>query len=134
MFAYDPKFKETLPYYDMFPLVLPFRKMDEGFLGLNLHYLPYVYRARLLDALLHYKTNQNMDERTKLKFNWQVLSGASKLKAAMPCVKHYLYEHVQSPFKAIHITDWATAICLPVEQFEGASKAQVWKESIARIK
>jgi len=40
MFFYDPKFKKTLPYYDTFPLVLPLERYDDGFLGINLHYLP----------------------------------------------------------------------------------------------
>ena len=46
MFFYDPKFKKTLPYYDRFPLVFPFKRgftrqraIEGGsFLGLNLHY------------------------------------------------------------------------------------------------
>jgi hypothetical protein len=37
MFAYDPKFKEELPYYDRFPLVLVIGPAPGGFLGLNLH-------------------------------------------------------------------------------------------------
>ena len=40
MFFYDPKFKKTLPYYDTFPLVLPLEPYSDGFLGINLHYLP----------------------------------------------------------------------------------------------
>ena len=47
-YLYDPKLKETLPYYDMFPLVLPFRRLDEGFVGVNLHYLPYAVRFKVL--------------------------------------------------------------------------------------
>ena len=40
MFYYDAKHKDTLPYWDRFPLVFPFSKVKDGFLGLNLHYLP----------------------------------------------------------------------------------------------
>ena len=36
MFFYDPKTKDKLPYYDRFPLVFPFRKTENGFMGLNL--------------------------------------------------------------------------------------------------
>jgi hypothetical protein len=39
LFAYDPKTKEDLPYYDRFPLVFPFRKVKGGFYGINMHYL-----------------------------------------------------------------------------------------------
>ena len=42
MFFYDPKFKNRLPYYDTFPLVLPLETMRGGFIGLNFHYLHMV--------------------------------------------------------------------------------------------
>ena len=45
LFFYDPKHKDTLPYYDRLPLVLPFRKVPDGFYGINLHYLPYMMRC-----------------------------------------------------------------------------------------
>ena len=33
MFFYDPKYKETLPYYDRFPLVIVVKQKRVGFLG-----------------------------------------------------------------------------------------------------
>jgi hypothetical protein len=51
MFVYDPKGKKELPYYDTFPLLLPIEKYSNGFLGINLHYLPIPLRIRLLDRL-----------------------------------------------------------------------------------
>ena len=44
LFQYDAKHKDTLPYWDKLPLVFPFRKVPDGFYGLNLHYLPYGLR------------------------------------------------------------------------------------------
>jgi hypothetical protein len=129
MFVYDPKHKETLPYYDTFPLVFPFAKDGNSFTGLNLHYLPYDLRAKLLDRLLEFRNNTKMDEHTKLRFSWQVISGVSKFAIAAPCVKKYLFSHVQTQFKAIHSSDWATAMLLPVEQFRGASVNEIWRNS-----
>lgn len=134
MYLYDPKTKETLPYYDQFPLCLPFKTVKGGFYGLNLHYLPYNLRALLLDKLMLFKTTPGMSEATRLKFSWQLLDGVSKFAAAKPCVKHYLYDHVQTPFKAINAQDWSTAILLPVEQFVGASNYEVWRESTKIIR
>ena len=36
-FYYDPKHKETLPYYDTYPLVVIVELNSKGILGLNLH-------------------------------------------------------------------------------------------------
>ena len=129
MYKYDPKTKETLPYYDMFPLVFPFRKTQDGFYGLNMHYLPYDLRIRLLDRLLVFKSNSRWDETTKIKYSWALIDGVSRYEAAKPCIKQYLSGHVRSQFRQIPSEDWATAMLLPVERFVGASKQQVWADS-----
>lgn len=134
MYAYDPKTKEDLPYYDRFPLVFPFRKTADGFYGLNMHYLPYDLRIYLLDALLTFKTNNRWDDTTKIKYSWALIDGVSRYKAAHPCVKQYLTGHVKSQFRKVSSEDWATAMLLPVERFVGASKQQVWADSRKKIR
>lgn len=129
MYVYDPKMKKELPYYDRFPLVFPYAKTPDGFMGLNMHYLPYQLRIQLLDALLVFRNNARMDETTKIKYSWQLIDGVSRYKAAQPCIKQYLTGHVRSPFRQIVSDDWATAMLLPVERFVGASKQEVWAQS-----
>ena len=129
MYVYDPKLKAELPYYDRFPLVFPFKRTPDGFIGLNMHYLPYQLRIRLLDNLLIFKTNNRMDETTRLKYSWQIIDGVSKFKAAQPCVKQYLTSHIRSQFRQVVAEDWATAMLLPVERFIGATKQEVWADS-----
>jgi hypothetical protein len=51
MFSYDAKWKDKLPYWDAFPLIFPIDFKKDGFLGINLHYLPPVLRAKLMDEL-----------------------------------------------------------------------------------
>ncbi len=131
MFLYDPKTKDTLPYYDVFPLVFPFKKVPGGFLGLNMHYLPYAVRVKLLDRLLQFANDETLSENTRIRFSWATISGMSKFKIAEPCVKHYLTSHVRSTYRKIGAPDWATAMLLPVEQFVGAGKAKVWEDSMA---
>lgn len=130
MFMYDPKLKETLPYYDMFPLVFPFSKTKDGFIGLNMHYLPYKMRIVLLDRLMEFKTSKNLTEDTRLKYSWATIAGASKFQMAQPCVHRYLNNQLQTPLKRIDPKDWATALMLPVERFVGTSKQRVWTESL----
>lgn len=132
MFFYDPKYKETLPYYDRFPMVFPWKKFKGGFIGLNLHYLPYGPRVKLMDRLLQFKTNDKMDETTRLRFSYGLIDGVSKFALAKPCIKQYLTEHMQSPFIHINARDWPTAMMLPVERFVGSNKETVWQESIKK--
>src|SRR5580765_4984034 len=50
-FQYDAKTKDKLPYWDMFPLAFLFKVSNNSALGINMHYLPPVERARLMMAL-----------------------------------------------------------------------------------
>ena len=134
MYAYDPKMKKELPYYDRFPLVFPFRKTPDGFIGLNMHYLPYQLRIILLDRLMVFRTNNRMDETTRLKYSWATIDGISKFAAAVPCVKQYLSSHVKTQFRKVDSEDWATAMLLPVERFVGATKQQVWEDSKKKMR
>jgi hypothetical protein len=127
MFMYDPKTKATLPYYDRMPLVLPFRKVQGGFYGINLHYLPYLMRFKILDILSQYAIEKDGDKRIRL--SWQLLDATSKLEPAKFAVKHYLNSHVQTRFYKIQYADWVTASQLPLEKFVGAQKTKVWQDA-----
>lgn len=129
MYYYDPKHKATLPYYDRFPLVFPYKKVPGGFMGLNMHYLPLQLRAKLMDSLYDVANNQQFDETTRLKLNYTILDGASKFKWFKPCVKHYLTEQLRSRFLYVYPSEWDVALFLPTERFQGATKQQVWADS-----
>jgi len=133
MFFYDPKNKKTLPYYDRFPLIFKIDNVPGGFTGINLHYLPYKLRAKLMDALYDLSTNERYDERTKLELSYDVLRSASKYKYFKPTFKKYLNAHVRSRFIEVSSAEWDIALFLPVERFEGMSKQQVWKESRKKV-
>src|SRR5690348_3007714 len=69
LFRYNPKTKETLPYYDTFPLVIPVKLLPDGFHGLNLHYLPPMLRAKLMMALMD---NYMSKQKSRLAINYQI--------------------------------------------------------------
>jgi hypothetical protein len=128
-FMYDAKHKDTLPYYDKFPLIFPVDKTPNGFYGINTHYLPLPLRAQLMDALYDITNNNRYDESTKLKMSYSVLKGAEKFKLFKPTFKRYLTSQVRSRFVQIEPAEWDIALFLQAEQFVGASKTKVWADS-----
>ena len=128
-FFYDPKHKKTLPYYDRFPLIFPFKRVPGGFLGINMHYLPLSLRAKLMDELYTLSRDKRYDENTRLKLSYKILNGAAKYKYFKPCVKHYLTPHVKSRFLEVYAAEWDIALFLPTEKFVGASKGKVHADS-----
>ena len=131
MFMYDAKHKATLPYWDKFPLVFPFRQLDDGFIGINLHYLPYQYRITILDKLIGIKL-RSTSRHHKIQLSWDLISSVSAYKPLTGCVHRYLFNHLRSGLRAIDSGDWATAALLPMQQFVGASMTHVHKENKKR--
>lgn len=120
MFIYDPKTKEKLPYYDTFPLVLPFEPRKDGFLGLNFHYIDPYSRAILLNQL---SDGNNMAE---LLFVYRDIKNNPIAKS---CLKYYLYPYVRTKFVEIEPADFEWVLYLPTERFIKKSKSTVWANS-----
>jgi len=131
-YFYDPKHKDTLPYYDRFPLIFPFRLLEGGFMGINLHYLPYPARARLMDALYSLEDRRYREDK-RLRLSYEILNSAARFSYFKPCVKRYLNGHVRSQFLPIPSEQWEIALFLPTERFMKESKQDVWKDSMDKL-
>jgi hypothetical protein len=132
MFFYDPKHKKTLPYYDRFPLSIIVGPAEGGFYGLNLHYLPPVLRAKMLDALMNITTNKKYDDSTRFELSYKVLTATAKLRFFKPCYKHYLFAHVKSRLARVSAPEWEIATFLPTADFEG-NRSKVYSDSRSMI-
>ena len=130
MFVYDPKLKDKLPYYDTFPLVLPIEEYNNGFLGINLHYLSVPMRIRLLDRLTETANNKKFDESTSLNANYSKLKNIDLIK---PCLKRYLAGHVRSKFRKVTADEFIVATLLPVQRFKKQSDNFVFGQSRGMI-
>lgn len=133
LFGYDPKWKDELPFYDRYPLIFPFKAEDGGFLGMNLHYLPHMMRARLMDELYDLTNNERFDNTTKIAASYKLLNSAARYKYFKPCVKRYLFSHVTTRFLYIPSNEWDIALFLPLERFEKQSTSSVYKDSRYKI-
>ena len=133
MYYYDPKTKEELPYYDRFPLAIIVKIDNKGFQALNLHYLPYELRAKLLDGLYTIYKGRHLDENKKLRMNYQLLKSTSRTKYFGPCFKQYLHGHVRSKFYVVDPEEWEMVLTLPTERFAKKDKNYVWQESRRKL-
>lgn len=133
-FYYDPKTKSELPYYDRFPLVIPLERYPDGFLGLNLHYLPMNYRLIFLDKLLDLAVLNKQDEIKKVRVTYEILTASKRFKEFRPCLKKYLTTQIQSKIIAVQPNEWDIAAFLPVQQFKKKSTEAIWQESVEQIR
>jgi hypothetical protein len=133
-FYYNAKTANRLDYWDAFPLVIPLQRYNDGFLGLNLHYLPLRIRAGFMDKLLDRALINEDDDPVKIRISYDILDSTRRYKEFRPCLKHYLYNHIASKILTVYPNEWETAVFLPTHQFQKAKAAEVWKDSVNEIK
>jgi len=115
LFGYDPKHKDKLPYYDVFPLIFPLEPAKGGFIGLNFHYLKPGARVAFLRSLADTTNNKKFDKTTRYRINWR------NNRFMRETAKHYLFSQVRSSFLNITADEMAIAIFLPVARFKKGS-------------
>ena len=128
LFQYSAKWKDILPYWDMWPLIFPFDYAKDGFYGINLYYLPPNARTALMIRLIKAQGGGgNMNENFKLKLNYSIITS---FKPAIPCIKRYLFSQVQGKgLYGIGGEDWSYAAALPLQKFQKESEKYVWTQS-----
>lgn len=129
MYFYDPKTKDTLPYYDRFPLTIVVAPAPGGFYGLNLHYVNPIARARLMNELFKLAPKTLKPDSRLARLRYDMLQGVKRYREFEPCFKRYLVGHVKSQITRVPMTDWETAIYLPIQQFKKKGSRTVWAKS-----
>lgn len=129
-YAYDPKWKKKLPYYDKFPLVIPLEVRADRFIGLNLHYVDPMTRlgfVRTLQAMAN-----TVNPVTRARLGGDIVQTARAYGVYNPCIHMYLNSHVRSELKTIPPEDWEQVVLLPWAQFIGADERDVWSGAAER--
>ena len=117
-YYYNPKYRKTLPYYDMFPMIMLIAAEKETFLGINFHYLRPKWRAILLDRVTA-KIGGGLPKWSKLR----------NIKQIAPTIKRYRFDHIMRKVIPIEEDEQEIAIFLPTERFKKSGKANVWSDS-----
>ena len=122
LFYYRPKGAAKLPYYDIFPLVIPIgRRLNDGFVGLNFHYLSVPQRWLLLERLSMFQVPSQLDSFDTEEGAGEVMalfwSKIRRKRGVKPIVKRYLTRNIQSRFLKIELSEMLIALSIPMERF-----------------
>jgi len=128
-FFYDPKGKNTLPYFDRFPLIFMVGINEKTFFGINLHYLPLDLRQQLFYRLLE-RVNKNVyDPSTFIRIDYEYLKSFRKLRAYKPCFKQYAISNVRGKIINVPSSEWETAMYLPTAWWKRMPEEVVHQKS-----
>ena len=122
LFYYRPKTAEKLPYYDIFPLVIPMgRRLNDGFVGINFHYLSVPQRWLLLERLSMFQMPSELDAFDTEEGMGDVMAlfwpKIRRKRGVKPIVRRYLTKYIKSYFLKIELSEMLIALSLPVEKF-----------------
>ena len=122
LFYYRPKGAEKLPYYDVFPLVIPLgRRLNDGFVGINFHYLSVPQRWLLLERLSMFQVPSELDAFDTEEGGGDVMalfwSKIRRKRGVKPIVRRYLTKYIQSRFLKIELSEMLIALAIPMERF-----------------
>ena len=122
LFYYRPKGAAKLPYYDVFPLVIPLgRRLNDGFVGINFHYLSVPQRWLLLERLSMFQVPSELDSFDTEEGAGDVMalfwSKIRRKRGVKPIVRRYLTKHIQSRFLKIELSEMLIALAIPMERF-----------------
>ena len=133
-FYYNAKTADRLDYWDAFPLVMPLQRYNDGFLGLNFHYLPPRIRAGFMDKLLDRAITDDDNNPVRVRVTYDILDASKRYKEFRPCLKRYSYQQIASKILKVQSNEWETALFLPTHQFQKAPAREVWQESMMEIR
>tara|TARA_R110001592_G_scaffold70567_2_gene216144 strand:+ start:105 stop:689 length:585 start_codon:yes stop_codon:yes gene_type:complete len=133
LFTYNPATKRKLPYYDTLPLMLMLERKNDGFFGMNLHYLDPRLRTSILNRLVSSRLQEN-DEFARLRIDYDYLKDKPQYIPLVPCYKYYRFNRVSSKVVEIEFEDWSTVAAMPIEIFRKSSKRRVFADSRKMIR
>lgn len=93
-YEYDPKYKERMDKYDIYPLVYAFDRGKDNFLGSNIHYLRDREKGPYALALLNKKAR--IIEKT---------------------IHRYIFKQADNLFFEVKEEDWEFIASLPIHKF-----------------
>ncbi|QYN80598.1 DNA end protector protein [Kosakonia phage Kc304] len=123
-YIYDAKHKDTLPFWDKYPLIIYLGRGSGNtshlMYGLNLHYIPPKARQQFLEELLkQYANTPTITNKTRLKIDWSKVKGFA---GADKMIKAYIPGNIKGKIVEIKPSDWANVVMLPLQAFHSKGK------------
>ncbi len=117
-FKYDPKHKDKLNIYDRYPMAFPIKIYRDGFLGVNMHYLPVGERREFIKRVNEYKKTSD-DDRVRVNAELiAMLEQSKRIYKMMPKAVHrYLSDHTKSKFIRILPEEYDKAVQLKIDEW-----------------
>jgi hypothetical protein len=131
LFGYSPATKADLMFWDEFPITIVLHVKRSGFLGLNLHYLPFEKRANFLNQLRFFVKDPEWlkkgNDNNEFFLTYKMAKNSIGLKDYRKCIKRYYFNRMLTRISVIKPTEWMTVPFFPLDRFKGMKRQSVWR-------
>jgi len=130
-YKYDPKYRDTLAYYDGFPLIIFLKFVKGGFYGLNIHFTPMKIREKMFKQ---FKYKQGKKEEIRSESVWTSLNTVRRYFPVI--IRRYLTGHIRGRIIAIPPTKYTVEELknFPTEKFFKLSSNEIFKIAMLQRK
>ena len=127
--------RKVLPYFDMYPCIFVLHKEETYMTGINLHYIPPLQRAFLMDAMYRYVRSPTKNNwLTRLDINiYNIMKQRFGMRWHYPCIKRYRLDRIPGRLMLVNPDHWDIMMQLPVSQFRGSGINRVYRESKQKV-
>jgi len=142
-FRYVPKGRDTLPYYDSWPLIIPFKRFSGGKIhAFNLHYMPPKLRLKTLihlsplilssefaeDRQTGGQENPDYFDDNFLNIRW-FHTDRGFLRALKKCTRTYLKSHIKGKLIEFPTQTWPVVVFLPIARWRKEKNPRyIWED------
>lgn len=119
MYRYLPQTRKKLPYYDLYPCIITIfpRINNDGFYGLNLHYLSLTNRYLFLANLVKvFGINEEFDGTERIP-KYRQIKTQTNLKLYKNCIKHYKYANIKTRIYKVPVENWPIVYSMNFQKF-----------------
>jgi len=126
-FVYNPKYKDILPFWDKYPVIILINMNSKHILGLNLHFVPTYTRKKIVNYILKVNASRisnNQPLMVKYSFLKRMII---KLRATI-CIRKYIISRMSSRvITPIGYKDYVDAVIeLKTKRIYGMTQDQIY--------
>lgn len=122
LYSYDALYKDVLPIWDALPLIIFMDFRTNGFTGLNVHYISFMNKRRLLKKLESIARDDKVVGGKKVLLSYKMIKGFSSVKDIETGFKRYRFDRLRSQFIEIPYDDWKYIVYLPIAKWHKKKK------------
>ena len=134
LYVYSPKFKDdkkVLPYYDTLPLIILLGKGGDRMLGINVHYIPWTWRVKLVRDMMKAVGGGHRVRYRDIK---NAIKSAKIPSAIMYyALRTYLYGHIRSEVKNFDSQNFELALQNVMPKFQRKTDTYIYKEMLSKL-